>query len=484
MIKKPTYEELEELLEKRTNEAAKTKELLKQKIEEYKQSTMLMEYQRKLSVSIASTNDLMEGLRRSLQLSIRMSGMDCGGIYLFDKNSGDLNLIVHQGLSEEFVQAVSHYGKKSDNSLHVKKGKPTYTLHNELDVLLTPEEQREGIQAFISVPLLDDGKVVGCMNLASHSAEDMPLSFRAAIETVVAQIGNAIGRLQARDALKKSEEHLRSLMESATNFAVYRLVNDETSPHKLRVVFISPSAKTILGIPEPMKFETWFENAHPDDVKRLSEANQQAFKTNRFNEEYRTYHIDKGEWRWIHGISTGGKNEKGWNRYVNGIIIDITKRKQSEEALKLKDKELESQARDLQELNAALKVLVKKMEEEKDELEKNILSNVKSLTEPYLVKLKNSRLGEKQKNYLEIIQKYLNDIVSPFARNFSSSFYRLTPQEIQIADQIKHGKTTKEIATIMNLSPRTIEFHRSKIRKKLGLSGTKENLRTRLSFLK
>ena len=484
MTIKPTYEELEELLEKRTNEAAKTNELFLQRENEYKQSKKLMEYQRNLSVSIASTSDLTKGLHISLQISIQMSGMDCGGIYLFDKRNEDLNLIVHQGLSKEFVQAVSHYDKNSDNSLYVKKGKPAYISHKDLEVSLTPEEQREGIRAFMTLPLLDEGKVVGCMNLASHSVEDIPLPVRIAVEAVVAQIGGAIGRLKTRDALQESVEHLESLMESATNFAIYRLVSDGKSPHKLRIKFISPSAKTILGIPEPMKFETWFENAHPDDVKRLSEANQRAFKTNRFNEEYRTYHKDRGEWRWIHGISTGGKNEKGWNRYVNGILIDITKRKRSEEALKLKDKELESKARDLEELNAALKVLLKKIEEEKNELEDNILSNVKSLIKPYLKKLQNGGLSERQKAYLEIIQTNLNNIVSPFARNFSSSYYRLTPQEIKIANQIKQGNTSKEIATIMNLSPKTIEFHRRNIRKKLGLNRTKENLRTRLSFLK
>ena len=484
MTKKPTYKELEELLEKRTNEAAETNELLKQRIEEYKQSTKLMEYQRKLSVSIASTNDLMEGLRISLRIGIQMSGMDCGGIYLFDKESGNLNLIVHQGLSKEFVQAVSYYDKNSDNSLYVKKGKSAYTLHKDLEMSMTPEEQREGIRAFISLPLLDEGGVIGCMNLASHSAEEMPLSFRVAVETLVAQIGSAIVRLKARNALEESEEHLRSLMESATDFAVYRLVGDETSPHKLRVKFISPSAKDILGIPEPMKFETWFENVHPDDVERLSEANQRAFKTNRFNEEYRTYHKDKDEWRWIHSISTGGVNKKGWNRYVNGILVDVTKRKRFEEALKLKDKELEFKTHELEELNAALKVLLKKMEEEKNELENKVLSNVNSLIEPYFGKLQNGGLSERQKTYLGIIQKNLNDIVSPFARYLSSSYNRLTPQEIKIANQIKQGKTSKEIATIMNLSPKTIEFHRRNIRKKLGLNGTKENLRTRLSFLK
>ena len=404
-IKMSTYEALKELLEKWAGEPANTNELLKQRIEEYKQSTRLMEYQRNLSVSIASTNNLIEGLHISLKIGIQMSGMDCGGIYLFDQESGDLNLIAHRGLSEEFVKAVSSYDKNSDNSLYVKMGKPSYTLHHELNVSMTSVEQREGIRAFMSLPLLDEGEVIGCMNLASHSVADIPLPVRVAVETLAAQIGGAIGRLKARDSLQESEEHFRSLMESATDFAVYRLVSDETSPHKLKVKFISPSAKDILGIPDPMKFDTWFENVHPDDVGRLAEANQRAFKTRRFNEEYRTFNKEKSEWRWVHAISTGGVNKKGWNRHVNGILIDVTRRKLSEEALKLKDKELESKTRDLEELNAALRILLKKIEEEKKELGEKVTTNVKQLISPYLEKLREGRTNERQQKYLEAISK-------------------------------------------------------------------------------
>ncbi|UCD33278.1 MAG: PAS domain-containing protein [Desulfobacterales bacterium] len=484
MIKKPAYEEFEELLEKRTNEAAKTSELLNQKEKEFTQTIKLLELQRNLSISLSSTNDLIDGLRISLEICIQASGMDCGGIYLFDEGNGDLNLTVHQGLTEEFVKSISHFDKDSENARYVKKGKPAYTLRKDLSVSMTREERRKGSLAFATLPLLDEGDVIGCINLASQRFEEIPSPVRIVIESIVAQMGGAIGRLKARDALEESEEHLRSLMESATNFAVYRLVSDETSPYKLRVKFVSPSAKDILGISEPMKFETWFENVHPDDLDRLNQANRRAFKTQRFNEEFRAYNKKRGIWKWVHAISTGGVNEKGWNRYVNGILIDVTKRKLSEEALKSRDKELESKTHDLEELNAALKVLLKKIEEEKKELGETIISNVNQLIKPYFEKLKNGQVNEQHKTCLEIIQTNLDHIISPFARNFSSSYYRLTPQEIQIANQIKHGKTTKEIAKIMNLSPKTIEFHRRNIRKKLGLNKSKENLRTHLTFMK
>ena len=140
--------------------------------------------------------------------------------------------------------------------------------------------------------------------------------------------------------LKLSEEHLRSLMESATDFAVFRLVSDKTNPHQLKVKFVSPSVKDILGIPEPMKFETWFKSMHPEDVERIDKANQRAFTTLRFDEEYRTYNKKKEAWRWIHAISTGGVDKNGWNNYVNGILLDVTDRKQAEEKVKEKTKAL------------------------------------------------------------------------------------------------------------------------------------------------
>jgi len=481
MIGKPTYEELERLVEERTYELEESNKQLKQKVKECIQGTELIQLERNLSISLSSTYDLMDGLHISLEVGLQVSGMDCGGIYLFDKTNGDLNLIVHQGLTVEFVRSVSHYDKDSENTIYVKKGKPAYTLRKDLNVSMTPVERREGVQAFITLPLLDEGEVIGCMNLASHTIGEIPSSVRVAVETVAAQIGSAIARLKARAALQESEEHLRSLMESATNFAVYRLVSDEKTPHKLRVKFISPSAKDILGIPEPMKFESWFEKIHPDDVGRMTEANRQAFETRRFNEEYRTYNGKKGEWRWIHAISNGGVNKKSWNRYVNGILIDITKRKLSEEALKAKDKELETKASKLKEINTALNVLLEKRKIDKIELEEKILLNVESLIKPYLDKLQQGNLDERKKNILNIIQTNLDEIISPFTHDMSSRHYNLTPKEIQITNFVRQGYTNKEIADILVLSTKTIEFHRDNIRKKLGIKNKKINLRAYLS---
>ena len=284
----------------------------------------------------------------------------------------------------------------------------------------------------------------------------------------------------AKKALQESEEHLRSLMQSASGFAIYRLAYDKIAQHSLRVVLVSPSMKDILGIPDPTKFETWFENVHPDDKERIIKANLKAFGTNEFNEVMKINHPDKKENRWIHSIAKGILSKYGELQYVNGIIIDITERKRVEEALIEKEKELESKTNKLEEINVALNVLLEKREEDKILLQEQVLSNVKRLVLPYVEKLKKGNLTETQIVLLDVIESSLHEIVSSFSLQLSSNSFGLTPAEIKVASLIRQGKGTKEIATIRNLSHKTVARHRENIRKKLRIKNTKVNLQSHL----
>ena len=147
-------------------------------------------------------------------------------------------------------------------------------------------------------------------------------------------------RKRTEGALRENEEHLRSLMESATDFSVYRLVTDSDNPNFLRVIFVSPSITDIMGVSKPTRFETWFEHIHPDDVDRIVEANIEAFKTLQFDETMRIYHPQKQKWIWIHSISTGFEDPERQCYYVNGILIDVTREKETEEALRESEKRL------------------------------------------------------------------------------------------------------------------------------------------------
>jgi DNA-binding NarL/FixJ family response regulator len=53
-----------------------------------------------------------------------------------------------------------------------------------------------------------------------------------------------------------------------------------------------------------------------------------------------------------------------------------------------------------------------------------------------------------------------------------SKLNKLTEREIEIIKLIKNGSTNKEIAKTLFLSPRTVETHRARILKKLGLKNS------------
>lgn len=172
---------------------------------------------------------------------------------------------------------------------------------------------------------------------------------------------------------------------------------------------------------------------------------------------------------------------------ILAIIRDITTRKREEELLRRHteqlDKLLNERTHNLDELNAALKVMLKSIEEVKAEIQDKIVFNVTEFVLPYLEKIKKTNLDEVQRTHLNSLEKNLYDITAPVLRGISIKYLKLTPSEIQVANLVKQGKNTKEIADALFMSPRTIETHRYNIRNKLGLKGKKLNLRTYLSSL-
>jgi len=159
---------------------------------------------------------------------------------------------------------------------------------------------------------------------------------------------------------------------------------------------------------------------------------------------------------------------------------NITALKLAEEALKVQEQDLETQRKNLEEANTALKVLLKQREEDRVEMENRILRNIKDLISPYVAKLKDKNLKSGERTLIDIIDSNLKDITSPLLQRLTTAKIILTPQEIQVAALVKEGKSSKEIADVLNVSPTTISFHRKNLRKKLGLDNTPKNLRAYL----
>jgi PAS domain S-box-containing protein len=159
---------------------------------------------------------------------------------------------------------------------------------------------------------------------------------------------------------------------------------------------------------------------------------------------------------------------------------EIESHKITEEFLRAREQELEQSRKELEEMNTALHVLIKKLEKDRENLEMNILTNINTSILPYIEKLELSGLEEVQVKVVSKIKSLLGEITSPFLKNVSSKFLGFTPNEIQVASLIKEGKSSREIAKILNISLNTVHTYRYKIRIKTGLKNNKVNLRSYL----
>ena len=196
------------------------------------------------------------------------------------------------------------------------------------------------------------------------------------------------------------------------------------------------------------------------------------------SQEFLTY-TKEGEAVWVE-VNARIIRENGKPVSVHGIARSITDRKKMEEALRKRERELEEKSRNLEDANTALKVLLKRREEDRAELEEKVICNVRELILPYIENLKITQVDSHQRNQLTILERHINEIVSPFLRTLSSKYPNLTPMEIKVTTFIREGRTTKEIADLLHVSARTVDVHRDNIRKKLGLKNRKANLRSHL----
>ncbi len=297
--------------------------------------------------------------------------------------------------------------------------------------------------------------------------------------------GEGDSRIHSEAVYKESEKKLQFVLKNCRDAIWWADV--KTDKYK----YFSPSAKTVFGYKveelKTLRATETLRLVHPDDRRRVEKF---IFTLKPVDPEeigstieYRTKHPKSG-YIWVSTSQTVLFNEKNEPAAIIGITRDIHRRKQTELALqKLYDdqeKKIRERTASLEKANTALTLMLKKEQELKTKLEDKILANLKELVLPYMDKLKITRLDSKQKKFLGLMELNLSKIVSPFLRKLSSNFLSLTPAEIQVADLIRHGKTTKDIAELLNLSVRTIECHRANVRNKIGIKNKRTSLRSHL----
>lgn len=283
---------------------------------------------------------------------------------------------------------------------------------------------------------------------------------------------------------------------------------------------IDESLKKLLGFKndEITHWDAWKPLIHPHDVTVLLQHSRVYIKglIPRFEAQVRV--VDKQKrvrWLLVRGVAE--RDPSGWARRMVGSATDITRLREVErdleqargrleervrlrtrelreanetlraairekvastKSLKRREAELKLKTAKLQDLNTALRFLLRKLDREKAATEEKLAADLRDLVHPYLKKLGRKSESRDTCALVAILENHLKAIVSPFCRQLTSPAIDLTPAELNVASMVQSGQSTRQIADVLNLAYKTVETHRLNIRRKLGLTGSGINLRT------
>lgn len=167
------------------------------------------------------------------------------------------------------------------------------------------------------------------------------------------------------------------------------------------------------------------------------------------------------------------RDQDGLKNGFGLLAQNITEQRKAVLALEHKKKEAED-------VNIALQVMLDRHTRAKESIEEQISIKLQELVNPYLDLLRQSVNNEKQIETIRIIGAHIDSITRRFSPQARKIMLKLSPRETMIADLVRQGKTSKDIATLLHISLRTVETYRNNLRKKLGINKKKISLRTYL----
>ena len=182
-------------------------------ITERKTSERILNTQRALGQALESVTDIELAMALCVDMSLAVSGMDAGGIYLLDEQSGYLMWMAGTGVSEQFQMSYFTLEPDSPMAQLIMSGVSHYlpvTDTEEFEAACT-----EGLQTMALVPIHNDGRVIAGLYVASHDCQAITSVTRTALESAGTQISSVIQRLRAQQALLTRDRVLLGAAEAS-----------------------------------------------------------------------------------------------------------------------------------------------------------------------------------------------------------------------------------------------------------------------------
>lgn len=297
-------------------------------ITERHHAEQLATHQAALGAALMAGEDPTAILQRALDIAIEAAGMECGGLYLRDRQTGDMVMPVHRNLSETFVERVRHCPADSRKARLVVANDAVFARYQDIIDGSAQLELEEGLRALAVVTIRHGNQVLGCLNVASRSADDVPEPARRRLQVLVPQIGSVIARIHAETALRESERQMRLLFDGATD-AIFRA--DAATG---LITHCNRAAETLLGRPRAEIVGMPCSAAHPpEEVERCAAVfAASAARNAQGTLEPLETEVVRPDGTRRHVLISASTLRTGDHAIVQGIFHDITERRAAQTA--------------------------------------------------------------------------------------------------------------------------------------------------------
>jgi len=263
---------------------------------------------------------------------------------------------------------------------------------------------------------------------------------------------------------------------------IFNRSTDGISIHALdfTIVGVNTTIRSWYAPGRPLVGRKCFEAYHSRDTPCESCPAQVAVRTGRPQVGVVPYQV-AGSVRGDQELSVFPLYDDNRQMYcVLEYVRDITSLEHDARLVEILKRRIQFQDQTLKEQETALAVLLRQGHNVERRVAEEMAANVEALVLPLLARIKLACQSTSAARDVELLEERLNALASTHSSRLSRALRGLTCREQEIASLVRQGKTTKEIADALCISTKAVDFHRTNIRKKLGLEKSSQSLRSLL----